>query len=414
LYRRSSGTVVSELDTLLPGQFLLVSSGRKHYQLSGLARAVVLCMGEDALPAEEIQKRVESQGLDCSGRLSETLGRLVDLSILSSPEIAPPVRRRWSSALLHRYLTLKLDLLSADRLAPVTGVLSVLFASASMRYLMPVLLALQIAFCWTFFGTAVASVPKLSGAQLAWLVAGNYAALLMHELGHASACAAGRIRHGPIGFCIYLIYPAFYADVSESWKLPRSRRAVVDAGGMYMSLLCASVACAAFFITREPVSRLLAILCDITVFWNLNPFIRMDGYWLMSDLLGVQNLMSVNRNVSWWLLRRVLSRKDPAPSILSPDYRFRSVYFAYYCAFLIFFGYASVQLGGHYLPELVRAYPGLTANLAGSFQRFREIGSMLKALFYWLLGTLSLVWILLLLVRWTIALFRAIRRWAFL
>jgi hypothetical protein len=399
------------LDTLLPGEYILVTTGRKHYQLAGLARAVILCMNGDALSLDDIQERVVSQGLDCSpGRLEQTLDRLVELSIVSSAETSPPgPRRRWSDGILHRYFTLKLDLLPADRIAPITRLLSVVFTGHSMWYILPSLLVLQIAFCWAYFGTLVPVVPKLSPAAFAWLVAGNYAALLLHELGHASACMAQRIRHGPIGFCVYLIYPAFYADVSESWRLPRSGRAVVDAGGMHMSLLCGSLCSVIFLATHQPVWGLLAILCGITVFWNLNPFIRMDGYWLLSDWLGVQNLMSVNREVTWWSLRKIFGRKPPAPAILSDAYPRRSLYIAYYFGFLIFFGYACSQLAVHYLPALVRAYPQLSSNLAASFLTFRGIGAVGKAFFYWLLGTLPLVWILSLLVRSIVVLVRAVR-----
>ena len=411
MYRKSSSAVVSELDTLLPGDYLLVSTGRKHYQLAGLARAVVLCLNGDALSLDEIQERVVAQGLDCSpDRLAQTLVRLVEFSILSSAETSPPgPRRRWSEGLLHRYLTLKVNLLPADRVAPVTRLLSILFDERSMRYALPSLLALQIAFCWAYFGKLVPIVPKLSAAAFAWLAAGNYAALLMHELGHASACVANGIRHGPIGFCIYLIYPAFYADVSECWRLPRSGRAIVDAGGMYMSLLCGSLCSAIFLATHEPVWGLVAILCDITVFWNLNPFIRMDGYWLLSDWLGVQNLMSVNREMTWWTVRRVIGRRQLAPLILSSDYPLRALYVTYYLGFLIFFGYACSQIAIYYVPDLVRAYPELSSNLAASLRAFREVRALGKALFYWLLGTLPLVGILLLVVRCTLALVRAIR-----
>ena len=168
-----------------------------------------------------------------------------------------------------------------------------------MQWILPPALLFQIVFCWIFFGSLVSAVPKLDTLDFVWLVIGNYAALLLHELGHASACIATGVRHGPIGVCIYLIYPAFYANVSEAWKLPRSRRAVVDSGGIFMSLLCAAACSAIFLVTHHQVWGLLAILCDITVAWNLNPFIRMDGYWLLSDAFGVQNLMNVNREVTW-------------------------------------------------------------------------------------------------------------------
>lgn len=40
-----------------------------------------------------------------------------------------------------------------------------------------------------------------------------------HELGHASACKYFEVKHGGIGFGLYLNFPVLYTDVTEVWKL---------------------------------------------------------------------------------------------------------------------------------------------------------------------------------------------------
>lgn len=45
---------------------------------------------------------------------------------------------------------------------------------------------------------------------------------LFHELGHASACKYYGIKHGGIGFGLYLNIPVLYTDVTEVWQLKRS------------------------------------------------------------------------------------------------------------------------------------------------------------------------------------------------
>ena len=70
--------------------------------------------------------------------------------------------------------------------------------------------------------------------------------------------------------------------------------------------------------------------------------------------------------------------KPAAPAILSDAYPLRSLYIAYYFGFVIFFGYACSQLAIHYLPELVRAYPKLSSNLAASVLAFGGIGAWEK------------------------------------
>jgi hypothetical protein len=163
-----------------------------------------------------------------------------------------------------------------------------------------------------------------------------------------------------------------------------------------MSLLCATACSLMFLVTHDRVWGLVAILCDITVLWNLNPFIRMDGYWLFSDWLGVQNLMTVNREVTWWLVRKAFGRNPALPPVLSSGYRFRAAYAAYYVLFVVFFIYASTRLCVQYLPRLVRAYPDICLNLLDALAQPQASHD---AAWQWLFFTLALVGILLLFVR---------------
>jgi putative peptide zinc metalloprotease protein len=195
---------------------------------------------------------------------------------------------------------------------------------------------------------------------------------------------------------LYLIFPAFYADVSEAWRLSRSRRAVVDAGGIFMSLICATACSAVFLVTGEQVWGLLSI----TVVWNLNPFLRMDGYWLISDWLGVQNLMNVNKGVTRWLVRKALGKTPQRPTILSSAYQLRFVYAAYYFGFLLFAGYASVQLTLNYVPALLRTYTDVCRTLMTAIMQPPENWVAIpSAAWHWLLVTVPILGILLLVVR---------------
>ena len=60
----------------------------------------------------------------------------------------------------------------------------------------------------------------------------------MHETGHAAACAYGGGRPGAIGFGVYLLFPAFYTDVTDSYRLSRGGRLRTDLGGLYFNVLC--------------------------------------------------------------------------------------------------------------------------------------------------------------------------------
>lgn len=114
--------------------------------------------------------------------------------------------------------------------------------------------------------------------------------VLAHEFGHASACRAFGERYGDIGVALYLIFPAFYADVSRIWRLGRWQRLVVDLGGVYFQLLASALYAAAYLLTGQVLFLLAVAQIGLLVLFTLNPFGRFDGYWVLCDLLGVTNL----------------------------------------------------------------------------------------------------------------------------
>ena len=114
--------------------------------------------------------------------------------------------------------------------------------------------------------------------------------LLLHELGHASACARYGTRPREIGFTIYLLFPAFYSDVSAIWALKRWQRVIVDLGGMYFQLVVGAGYAIAYALSGwEPLKAALVMIAGSCVF-SLNPIFKCDGYWVVADALGVTNL----------------------------------------------------------------------------------------------------------------------------
>lgn len=114
--------------------------------------------------------------------------------------------------------------------------------------------------------------------------------ILFHELGHAAACLKFGAKAGAIGFGFYLIFPAFYADVTDTWRLKRHQRIIVDLAGIYMQLLFSVALCIAFHVTGELSYLNLAFAIASMLIININPFLRYDGYWILSDLTNIPNL----------------------------------------------------------------------------------------------------------------------------
>jgi putative peptide zinc metalloprotease protein len=134
-------------------------------------------------------------------------------------------------------------------------------------------------------GMADFGEASLAGA-LALVIAG----VAVHELGHLSACSRYGAAHGGIGIGVYWCLPVFYAEVHGAWLLTRPQRAVVDIGGIYFQCLFLLGAAAAWLVYPSATLLLALWASHVLVLNTLNPVLKYDGYWLLSDLSGRHNL----------------------------------------------------------------------------------------------------------------------------
>ena len=107
-----------------------------------------------------------------------------------------------------------------------------------------------------------------------------------HELGHASACRYGGATPGGMGAGIYLVWPAFYTDVTDSYRLPRRDRLRVDLGGLYFNALVAVLTMGVWLLVHADALLLLVGLQVLEMVKQISPVIRADGYHILSDLTG--------------------------------------------------------------------------------------------------------------------------------
>lgn len=115
--------------------------------------------------------------------------------------------------------------------------------------------------------------------------------MLVHELGHIAACRQFGIRHGAIGFGFYFIFPVVYADITQVWTATKSQRIIANAGGIYLELIYGGILFLTFVLTKDITFLLVTVAIFLKAITELNPFIRYDGYWLLSDVTKTPNLM---------------------------------------------------------------------------------------------------------------------------
>lgn len=138
-----------------------------------------------------------------------------------------------------------------------------------------------------------------------------FMSVFFHELGHTSALLYGGEMAGPIGGGFYLFTPVMFADVTNAWALKKRDRQRVNIGGIYFEMIFFVVFYTLFEITEYPELQNIIVLIGLKSFWNLNPLLRSDGYWLLSDALEVPNLYA--NSYSEWskLLRRKKGNLSP-------------------------------------------------------------------------------------------------------
>jgi putative peptide zinc metalloprotease protein len=177
-------------------------------------------------------------------------------------------------------------------LDPVASKLALLFHPA---FLVPSLALIVVFHAWFYaFANPGRSIGLvLSDPTLVVMLFGlTLAATLFHELGHASALASAGGRARSIGFGFYLFYPAFYTDVTDSYRLSRKDRVRVDAGGVYFHFLLSSWAIFAYLLTGMPVLQVLVLVITVDAARQMLPIGRLDGYWIISDLTGIPDMFS--------------------------------------------------------------------------------------------------------------------------
>jgi putative peptide zinc metalloprotease protein len=113
-----------------------------------------------------------------------------------------------------------------------------------------------------------------------------------HECGHATACAYGGARPGVMGAGLYIVWPAFYTDVTDAYRLGKAGRLRTDLGGVYFNTIFVLLTAGAYFATGYEPLLLIIPFQHLEILHQFLPFIRLDGYYIVSDLTGVPDMFA--------------------------------------------------------------------------------------------------------------------------
>jgi len=287
LVRRADGQMVQ----IGPLMYALLDSADGKRGPRELAAAMSAKLGRrfDAKHVERLAEKLAQQGL-----------------LAGSEHHAPPRRNpllalRWKVLVTNPKVTRRLTV-------PFTFLFSPFL-------IVPVVIGFA-AVCWFVLfdkGVASATAQAFDSPGLLLLVfVLAVASAGFHELGHAAACRYGGAEPGGMGMGIYLVWPAFYTDVTDSYRLPQRDRLRVDLGGLYFNAIVAVVTTAVWLVCRADALLLLVAIQMLMMVKNLSPVIRSDGYHILADATGIPDLYAHIGPT----LRRLIPWRPAEPSAL--------------------------------------------------------------------------------------------------
>jgi len=310
---------------------------------------------------EEISRRAseEYQVLVRPEVLSQFAAKFLHLGLLAGPggqEAASPPRPgegRWSRIASH-----KIPLFNPERLIDwlhpkVRWTLSPIFAALMTT---TILFAAGLAVVnreSLLFG--LGTIASLEGLLLFFITI--FCVTLLHELAHAVTCRHFGGSVPDMGFLFMYFVPCFYCDLSDTYliKEKRHRLWVSFAGGFFELFLWALAVIGWRVIAPEVfVSQILLIVvcvCGIRSLINFTPLIKLDGYYMLVDILGVTNLRREALAGLGRFMRRRLLGLEIEPS--RPELAGRSIFFLRGDRFIALFGAASLVFAGLLLATII-------------------------------------------------------------
>ena len=234
-------------------------------------------------------------------------------------------RRAGSRNLLMKLLFFKVPLGCPDRFLKSTRhlVRGVFSRAFFVFWLIGLFAAMAIiGLHWREFTADISSALALR--NLPWLLIIVSVLKLWHELGHGYACRHFGVSVPTAGLLFLVGIPLAFVDATGSWSLPRRlHRQIINLAGVYFEMTFAIVAAFVWVFVDQPFIKSVAhytllIASVSTLAFNANPLIKYDGYFVLSDWLGIPNLRSRSAHTVKLLSKRIFFGHAMPPAQSKP------------------------------------------------------------------------------------------------
>ena len=268
LVRRGDGQTL-QLTRLL---YLVLEAADGTRDLEGVARHASEGSGR-LVSAENVRTLMDSQ--------------LLPMGLLRLADGTQPEVKKSNPLLGLRFRYIVSD---PERTRRITAPFAVLFHPL----IVAVVTAAFLAACWwVLMVKGLGSATHEAFAQPAMLLLILAVTILsagFHEFGHAAATRKGGATPGAMGAGLYLLWPAFFTDVTDSYRLGRGGRIRTDLGGLYFNAIVAVAIMALWWATGFDALLLVVVTQILQMVRQLIPLVKYDGYHILADATGVPDL----------------------------------------------------------------------------------------------------------------------------
>jgi len=270
LARRADGQVV-QLPRLL---YLVAEAADGHRDLDEIA--------------DEVSRRF-GRGLDADGVALLVEKKLRPLGVLANADGSSPELPKVDPLLA---LKAKTAVVPQRAVRVVARLFRPLFFPPVVIAVLVTFFALD-AWLFVYHGVAQSMRETLYDPLFILLLLGLVAlSAAFHECGHATACFYGGATPGAMGAGIYMVWPAFYTDVTDAYRLGKGGRLRTDLGGVYFNAIFSLATFGLYFLTGSEMLLIVVPLQIMEMLHQLLPFIRLDGYYVIGDLTGVPDMFA--------------------------------------------------------------------------------------------------------------------------
>lgn len=234
--------------------------------------------------------------------------KLAPLGVTTYSDGSPPTFAKsqpWLS------LTYRMSVLPERSTWVLAGLFGWLFRPAVLGATIAAILGSEIWACYTRDTGAALRLVMQSPASILIVVLLAVASTAFHEIGHGTACRYGGARPGVTGCGIYVAWPVFYTDITNTYRLDRKGRLRTDLGGVYFNGLFVVVLSAAYAATGYAPLLVGIVSTNLEIIQQLMPTLRFDGYYIIADLVGIPDLFKYIGPI----LRRTLLRQPADPRL---------------------------------------------------------------------------------------------------